>query len=262
MKRRDVLDRKIAMELERARELTKAKNKRGALMALKKKKMYEQQREQLENQILRVGEQQLMLENQRTVVETVDAMRTAAHASKRVMTEMKIEDVDKVLDSINDQTEDMRQIQDALGAPIGAAGDVDEDELMEELEELEASQLDDQLLEPAPVPVTRVPVAPQRAQALPARPAPAAARVRGVCFLLEGTRVGEGAARRRVRALGQGCLVAASCAWPASVSGFACNPFLPLAPMPHSPPRKRRQRSWNWRSCKPSWPPERRACWV
>lgn len=177
MKRRDVLDRKIAMELERARELTKAKNKRGALMALKKKKMYEQQREQLENQILRVGEQQLMLENQRTVVETVDAMRTAAHASKRVMTEMKIEDVDKVLDSINDQTEDMRQIQDALGAPIGAAGDVDEDELMEELEELEASQLDDQLLEPAPVPVTRVPATPQHAQALPARPTPAAARV-------------------------------------------------------------------------------------
>lgn len=170
VKRRDVLDKKIAIELERAKEFTRTKNKRGALMALKKKKMYEQQREQLENQILRVSEQQMMLENQRTVVETVDAMRTAATASKRVMTEMKIDDVDKVLDSINEQTEDMRQIQDALGNPIGAAIDLDEDELLGELEELEASELDEQLLQPAAVSAgtTRVP------QTLPAAPQPAA----------------------------------------------------------------------------------------
>ncbi|KAK2076059.1 hypothetical protein QBZ16_001395 [Prototheca wickerhamii] len=170
VKRRDVLDKKIAIELERARELTRTKNKRGALMALKKKKMYEQQREQLENQILRVSEQQMMLENQRTVVETVDAMRTAATASKRVMTEMKIDDVDKVLDSINEQTEDMRQIQDALGNPIGAAMDLDEDELLGELEELEASELDEQLLEPAAVSAGPARV-PQAAAALPAAPA-------------------------------------------------------------------------------------------
>lgn len=165
-----MLDKKIAIELERARELTRSKNKRGALMALKKKKMYEQQREQLENQILRVSEQQMMLENQRTVVETVDAMRTAATASKRVMTEMKIDDVDKVLDSINEQTEDMRQIQDALGNPIGAAMDLDEDELLGELEELEASELDEQLLEPAAVSAGPARV-PQAAAALPAAPA-------------------------------------------------------------------------------------------
>ena len=170
VKRRDVLDKKIAIELERARELTRTKNKRGALMALKKKKMYEQQREQLENQILRVSEQQMMLENQRTVVETVDAMRTAATASKRVMTEMKIDDVDKVLDSINEQTEDMRQIQDALGNPIGAAMDLDEDELLGELEELEASELDEQLLEPAAVSAGPARI-PQAAAALPAAPA-------------------------------------------------------------------------------------------
>jgi charged multivesicular body protein 4A/B len=34
--------------------------------------------------------------------------------------------------------------------------DVDEDELAAELEELEASELDKELLEPAPVPVTKV----------------------------------------------------------------------------------------------------------
>ena len=47
---------------------------------------------------------------------------------------MRIDDVDRVLDEINDQTDQMRQIQDAMGQPIGAAADIDEDELLNELE--------------------------------------------------------------------------------------------------------------------------------
>ena len=37
-----------------------------------------------------------------------------------------IDDVDKTMDEINEQTENMKQIQDALSAPIGAAADFDE----------------------------------------------------------------------------------------------------------------------------------------
>lgn len=50
----------------------------------------------------------------------------------------------------------MRQIQDVFQAPLGMGADMDEDELMGELEELEASELDKELLAPAPVPATRV----------------------------------------------------------------------------------------------------------
>jgi len=39
-----------------------------------------------------------------------------------------------VLDEINEQTDQMQQIQDAMAQPIGAAADLDEDELMGELE--------------------------------------------------------------------------------------------------------------------------------
>jgi len=39
-----------------------------------------------------------------------------------------------VLDEINEQTDQMQQIQDAMAQPIGPAADVDEDELMGELE--------------------------------------------------------------------------------------------------------------------------------
>jgi hypothetical protein len=37
-----------------------------------------------------------------------------------------IDDVDKTMDEINEQTENMKQIQEALATPIGAAADIDE----------------------------------------------------------------------------------------------------------------------------------------
>ncbi|KAL0406198.1 UNVERIFIED_CONTAM: Vacuolar protein sorting-associated protein [Sesamum latifolium] len=37
-----------------------------------------------------------------------------------------IDDVDKTMNEINEQTENMKQIQEALSAPIGAATDFDE----------------------------------------------------------------------------------------------------------------------------------------
>ena len=43
----------------------------------------------------------------------------------------------QVLDEINETTDQMRQLQDALGAPTGLAADLDEDELLGELAEIE-----------------------------------------------------------------------------------------------------------------------------
>ena len=37
-----------------------------------------------------------------------------------------VDDVDKTMDEINEQTENMKQIQDALSTPIGGAADIDE----------------------------------------------------------------------------------------------------------------------------------------
>ncbi|MBA0568055.1 hypothetical protein Golob_005573 [Gossypium lobatum] len=81
-----------------------------------------------------------------------------------------IDDVDKTMDEINEQTENMKQIQEALSTPIGAAADFDEDELEAELEELEGAELEEQLLQPA----TTAPAAPVQVPAgrQPARPIP------------------------------------------------------------------------------------------
>jgi hypothetical protein len=61
--------------------------------------------------------------------------------------ETKIEDVDATMDAISEQTEQMRQVQEALGQPVGFAAELDEDELEEELAELDALDVEDKLLD-------------------------------------------------------------------------------------------------------------------
>ncbi|CAA0806703.1 Vacuolar protein sorting-associated protein 32 homolog 1 [Striga hermonthica] len=160
-KKEKVLLKKAASEVEKAKEFTKAKNKRAAIQCLKRKRLYEQQIEQLGNFQLRIHDQMIMLEGAKATTETVDALRTGAAAMKAMQKATNIDDVDKTMDEINEQTENMKQIQEALSAPIGASADFDEDELEAELEELEGAELEEQLLQPA----TTAPAAPVRVPA-------------------------------------------------------------------------------------------------
>ncbi|XP_073009942.1 vacuolar protein sorting-associated protein 32 homolog 2-like [Typha latifolia] len=147
-KKEKVLLKKVAAELEKAKEFTKAKNKRAALQCLKRKILYEKQVEQLGNFQLRIHDQMIMIEGAKATTETVEALRTGAAVMKAMQKIANIDDVEKTMDEINEQTENMKQIQEALSAPIGAAADFDEDELEAELEELEGIELEDQLLQP------------------------------------------------------------------------------------------------------------------
>lgn len=158
-KRKALLEKRVDAELEKAKEFTRQKKKPQALQCLKKKKLLENEVLNLDNMIMRVNEQRMMLEGQRTTVDVVSSMHTAALAAKDNMKAMKIENVDKVVDEINETTDQMRQLNEVFAAPLGLGNDIDDDELMGELEELEASELDKELLEPAPVPTTKVPAA-------------------------------------------------------------------------------------------------------
>lgn len=144
------------------------------MQCLKKKKLLENEVQNLDNMIMRVIEQRTMLEGQRTTVEVVSTMHQAAMTAKDNMKAMKIENVDKVLDEINETTDQMRQIQEVFANPTGLAADLDEDELLGELEELEETELDKELLAPAAVPTTKVPAdklpsVPQKQKAQPAK---------------------------------------------------------------------------------------------
>ncbi|XVF88671.1 hypothetical protein PTKIN_Ptkin19aG0069200 [Pterospermum kingtungense] len=169
-KKENVLLKKAAAEVEKAKEFAKNRDKRAAINCLKRKRLFEQQIEHLANYQLRIHDSMIQLEGAKATTETVDALRTGAAAMKAMQKATNIDDVDKTMDEINEQTENMRQIQEALATPIGAAADFDEDELEAELEELEGAELEEQLLQPA----TTAPAVPVQVPAgrQPARPVP------------------------------------------------------------------------------------------
>ncbi|KAI3812510.1 hypothetical protein L1987_17220 [Smallanthus sonchifolius] len=112
-KKENVLLKKAAAEVERAKEFTRAKNKKSqqytasAIQCLKRKKLYEQQVEQLGNFQLRIHDQMIMLEGAKATTETVDALRTGAQTMKAMHKAMNIDDVDKTMDEINEQSENL-----------------------------------------------------------------------------------------------------------------------------------------------------------
>ncbi|XP_031473256.1 vacuolar protein sorting-associated protein 32 homolog 1-like [Nymphaea colorata] len=154
-KKEKMLEKKADSEVERAKQFIKANNKRAAMQCLKKKKLYDVQIQQIRNFQLRVQDQMVLLEGAKATTDTVDALRTGAAAIKKMQQEMNIDDVDKTMGEIHDQVDDLRQIQEALSAPLGVA-DFDEDELEEELLALEdddrvEEKLQEQILRPVTV---------------------------------------------------------------------------------------------------------------
>ncbi|GAB2225351.1 hypothetical protein Droror1_Dr00006143 [Drosera rotundifolia] len=168
-KRQKHLEKKVAAELKNAL-LLKDTNKKAALRSLRTKKRYEQEIETLMNSQQRIQDQMIMLESAKTTAATVDALRTGAATMKRMQKAMNIDDVDKTMDKINVQTENIKQIQKSLAAPFGAI-DIDEDELEAELEDLEAAEMEEQLLRPATTVAVTGPVR-NPAPRQPACPAP------------------------------------------------------------------------------------------
>ncbi|KAK3136007.1 hypothetical protein QOZ80_5BG0426600 [Eleusine coracana subsp. coracana] len=149
-KKERFLQKKSSAEIEKVKDYTKAKNKNAAIQCLKKKKLYETQIEQLSNFQLRVHDQIIMLESAKATTDTVDALRSGSSAVKAIQNSLNIDDIENAIDEANEQTENMKQIQEALATPVGASADFDEDELEAELEDLEEEELDEEFPE-APV---------------------------------------------------------------------------------------------------------------
>ncbi|RZC50054.1 hypothetical protein C5167_018480 [Papaver somniferum] len=156
-KKENVLLGKVSAEVDKAKEFSKAKNKK------EEKDVGTAGRATwkfpIANSRIRVGFQMILIEGAKATTDTVDALRTGAAAMKAMQKATNIGDVDKTMDEINEQTETMKEIQNALANPIGGF-DFDEDELEAELEELEELELEEQILDTEttyPVPPVHVP---------------------------------------------------------------------------------------------------------
>jgi len=180
-KREAHIQRKVEAAVREARQKMAAKDKKGAMFCLKRKKLYEGEINKLQGARITLENQVIALESSAVNVETFRAMEAGAAAMRGVRGNLDAERVDDIMDNIQEEKDVMDQIGDALTRP--AEDLFDDEELLNELNELENEDLEEALLQapPAPVvapPAPTLPVAPD-APVLPTAPhtAPAVAGV-------------------------------------------------------------------------------------
>lgn len=168
-KRRELLGKRCNGFIKDAKAAHSKGNKKGALFALKKKKMYEKQIVNLDNQILAIEQQKMALEASALQKTVVDTMANGAKAMKTIHGEMNVDAVEDLRADIEEAMDVNNEINDVFATPIGDA--LDEDELDDELNELMLDEADEAELQMAAAP-TATPVLPDVPQQVPNLPAP------------------------------------------------------------------------------------------
>merc|ERR1740116_247796 len=131
------LEAKIVKADEEIKKLVaenKPTSKQRALQAMKRKKMYEQQRDQLMGTQFNIENLQFQQEQAEITVTAVEAMKAGKDMLAAKAGEMNMDSVDKLTDELADLQAEMQDINEALAGPglLGGAA-ADEDELEAEL---------------------------------------------------------------------------------------------------------------------------------
>ncbi|KAI9269603.1 Snf7 family [Helicostylum pulchrum] len=140
----EVKVRKLDAELTRYRDQLKkmrdgpAKKtvQQKALRVLKQKKLYEAQRDNLQQQSFNMEQAQMTTENLRNVMATVDAMQTANKEMKKQYKNVNLDKIDQLQDEMEDLMEQANEVQETLGRSYNLPDDIDEEDLEAELDAL------------------------------------------------------------------------------------------------------------------------------
>ena len=146
-KRSQVLQNKAHNEMKDALQRKKQGDKSGALIALKRKKLYESEIGKLEGARMNLEQQLFAVEGASMNRNIFESLKTGNNVLKQMHGNMKIEDVDRLKDDMEEQQDMLNELNEAISAPIGMLGTVDDDELMNELDELEAKEYESGMLE-------------------------------------------------------------------------------------------------------------------
>lgn len=117
-----------------AQEAIKAR----AMRVLKQKRMYEGQRDMLYNQTFNLDQVAFASEGIKDAQQTMTALKSANKELKGMMKTVKIQDIDNLQDEMMDLMDVSNEIQETLGRSYNVPDDIDEEELMGELDALEA----------------------------------------------------------------------------------------------------------------------------
>lgn len=153
--------KKIALQVQEAKQKSAAKDKRGAIFALKRKKMYEAEVEKLQGARMTLETQVMTLESAHVNMETFTALRSGAEQMKAIHGQMNVDKVDNIMDNIQEEMATADEIGRAISQPLGSQL-YDDDELEDELREMEELELEEKTLEPiaaTPAEAAKVPPA-------------------------------------------------------------------------------------------------------
>ncbi|KAK8938622.1 hypothetical protein KSP39_PZI011201 [Platanthera zijinensis] len=138
--------KKLDSELARYKEQIKKSRpgpaqealKARAMRVLKQRRMYEGQRDMLYNQTYNLDQVAFAAEGLKDAQQTMTALKTANKELKGMMKSVKIQDIDSMQDEMMELMDISTEIQDSLGRNYNVPDDIDEEELMGELDALEA----------------------------------------------------------------------------------------------------------------------------
>lgn len=138
-KRQEHIQRKIDNEVEVAKKKMGRGDKRAALFAMKRKKLYEGEYEKLENVKMTLETQVIQIESAADNQATFGAMKLGTSTMARLRQAVGLEKIDEVMDDMREETDMAQEIQAAIGAPLDPYMDSDAD-LLAELASLEKDE--------------------------------------------------------------------------------------------------------------------------
>jgi len=110
--------------------------KQKALKVLQRRKMYEGQRDQLEQQSWNMQQAGMMTDNLKNVMTTVDVMKQTNKSLKQQYGKINIDKIERMQDEMADLMDIGNDIQESISRSYDVPEDVDEAELDAELEAL------------------------------------------------------------------------------------------------------------------------------
>jgi charged multivesicular body protein 5 len=110
--------------------------KQKALKVLQRRKMYEGQRDQLEQQSWNMQQAGMMTDNLKNVMTTVDVMKQTNKTLKQQYGKINIDKIERMQDEMADLMDIGNDIQESISRSYDVPEDVDEAELDAELEAL------------------------------------------------------------------------------------------------------------------------------
>ena len=110
--------------------------KQKCLKILQRRKQYEAQRDQYEQQSWNLSQASMMTDNLKNTMATVDVMKATNKDLKRQFGKVDVDKLERMQDEMADLMEQGNEIQEAMGRSYDVPEEVDEAELDAELEAL------------------------------------------------------------------------------------------------------------------------------